>query len=35
MLERAGYRDVKVLQPWLSNEQAAFNYFVCTPSRAH
>jgi SAM-dependent methyltransferase len=35
MLEQVGYQDVKVLQPWLANEQAAFNYFVCTRGRAH
>jgi SAM-dependent methyltransferase len=31
VLEAAGYQNVEVLQPWLTSEQAAFNYFVCTP----
>jgi SAM-dependent methyltransferase len=31
VLEAAGYRNVRVLQPWLEGEQAAFNYFVCRP----
>ena len=30
VLEAAGYRNVAVMQPWLTSEQAAFNYFVCT-----
>jgi SAM-dependent methyltransferase len=30
VLEAAGYRNIAVMQPWLANEQAAFNYFVCT-----
>jgi SAM-dependent methyltransferase len=34
MLERAGYQNVAVLQPWLVNERAAFNYFVCTCGRS-
>lgn len=30
VLEAAGYRNIAVMQPWLTSEQAAFNYFVCT-----
>ena len=30
VLERAGFRNITLLQPWLASEQAAFNYFVCS-----
>ncbi len=30
VLEATGYRNIAVLQPWLADEQSAFNYFVCT-----
>ena len=30
VLEAAGYRNVAMMQPWQTSEQAAFNYFVCT-----
>ncbi len=30
VLEAAGYRNIAVTQPWLTSEQAAFNYFACT-----
>jgi SAM-dependent methyltransferase len=30
VLEAMGYRNISLLQPWLANERAAFNYFVCT-----
>jgi hypothetical protein len=32
VVKRVGYRHVTVLQPWLANQPAGFNYFVCTPA---